>query len=138
MGDTTGLYHGTQLINQGQMDRWNLIGNLTFMHADQEISMVTGRLKQQKLTIDKTVVKNMVTVAGLIRKAFAAQDISSLLSPRSVVAWAENTCILGDVALAFRATFLAKCDDTEKPVIAEYYQRCFGVDLPESAYRANA
>lgn len=138
MGDTTGLYHGTQLINQGQMDRWNLIGNLTFMHADQEISMVTGRLKQQKLTIDKTVVKNMVTVAGLIRKAFAAQDISSLLSPRSVVAWAENTCILGDVALAFRATFLAKCDDTEKPVIAEYYQRSFGVDLPESAYRANA
>jgi len=139
MGDTTGLYHGTQLINQGQMDRWNLIGNLKFMPADQEIAMVSGRLKQQHLTLDEAVIKNMVTVAGLIRKAFAAQDISSLLSPRSVVAWAENTCILGDVALAFRATFLAKYDDTEKPLIAEYYQRCFGVDLPESLYsRAGA
>ncbi len=138
MGDTTGLYHGTQLINQGQMDRWNLIGTLKFMPADQEIAMVSGRLQQQQLKLDATVIKNMVTVAGLIRKAFATQDISSLLSPRSVVAWAENTCFLGDVALAFRATFLAKCDDTEKPLIAEYYQRCFGVDLPESAYRANA
>ena len=138
MGDTTGLYHGTQLINQGQMDRWNLIGNLTFMPAEQEVTMVSGRLQQQQLTLDATVIKNMVTVAGLIRKAFAVQDISSLLSPRSVVAWAENTCILGDAALSFRATFLAKCDDTEKPLIAEYYQRCFGVDLPESAYRANA
>jgi cobaltochelatase CobS len=134
MGDTTGLYHGTQLINQGQMDRWNLIGNLKFMPTNQEIAMVSGRLKQQQLALDETIIKNMVTVAGLIRKAFAAQDISSLLSPRSVVAWAENTCILGDVALAFRATFLAKCDETEKPLIAEYYQRCFGVDLPESLY----
>ncbi len=138
MGDTTGLYHGTQLINQGQMDRWNIVGTLKFMEPAQEMAMVQGRLAQQNLILSEHVIKDMVTVAGLIRKAFAVQDISSLLSPRSVVAWAENACILGDVALAFRATFLAKCDDTEKPLIAEYYQRCFGVDLPESLYNAGA
>ncbi|NBX67151.1 MAG: cobaltochelatase subunit CobS [Proteobacteria bacterium] len=125
LGDTTGLYHGTQQINQGQMDRWNIVTTLNYLGLEQEMEIV---LKKYPKT-DKAEAKAMVQVAELTRAGFRAGDVSTLMSPRTVLAWVENTGIFGNREEAFRVTFLNKCDELERPAVAEYYQRCFGVDL---------
>ncbi|MBO1324100.1 AAA family ATPase [Acetobacter sp. TBRC 12305] len=126
LGDTTGLYHGTQQINQGQMDRWNIVTSLNYLPHQQEVGIVCSRLgiaaddKAERAKID-----NMVALAALTRAGFMAGDLSTVMSPRSVIAWAENERIFKDMAFAFRVTFLNKCDEAERGMVAEYYQRCF-------------
>ena len=132
LGDTTGLYHGTQQINQGQMDRWNIVTSLNYLSLDKEMEIILAKNKNLNNTKGKEKVSNMIKVASLTRKGFVAGDISTLMSPRTVLHWAENTEIFKDTGYAFRITFLNKCDEIEKNIIAEYYQRCFGEDLPES------
>jgi cobaltochelatase CobS len=132
LGDTTGLYHGTQQINQGQMDRWNIVATLNYLAMEKEMEIILGKNKNLNNTKGKERVSNMIKVASLTRKGFMAGDISTVMSPRTVLHWAENFEIFKDVGYAFRVTFLNKCDETEKNTIAEYYQRCFGEDLPES------
>ncbi len=133
LGDTTGLYHGTQQINQGQMDRWNIVATLNYLEHDMEKGIVLAKVPSFDTDDGRKVVDDMVRVADLTRAGFVNSDISTVMSPRTVITWAENTEIFGDVAFAFRATFLNKCDEIERPVIAEYYQRCFGEELKESA-----
>ncbi|MBO6038184.1 MAG: AAA family ATPase [Acetobacter sp.] len=126
LGDTTGLYHGTQQINQGQMDRWNIVTSLNYLPPQQEIDIVCSRLGiAQEDASNREKIRDMVALAGLTRAGFMAGDISTVMSPRSVISWAENDKIFNDIAFAFRVTFLNKCDDSERPIIAEYYQRCF-------------
>jgi cobaltochelatase CobS len=131
LGDTTGLYHGTQQINQGQMDRWNIVATLNYLPHEQETDIVTA-----KLGIDpadaaaKKRIAAMVALADLTRAGFINGDISTVMSPRTVITWAENAKIFGDVAFAFRVTFLNKCDEAERATVAEYYQRCFNEELP--------
>jgi len=132
LGDTSGLYHGTQQINQGQMDRWNIVATLNYLDFDKELEIVLAKNKNLNNTKGKEKVSNMIKVASLTRKGFTAGDISTVMSPRTVIHWAENSEIFKDIGYAFRITFLNKCDDLEKNIIAEYYQRCFGEDLPES------
>ena len=132
LGDTSGLYHGTQQINQGQMDRWNIVTTLNYLDFDKELEIVLAKNKLMNNTKGKEIISNMVKVASLTRKGFIAGDISTVMSPRTVIHWAENYQIFKDTGYAFRVTFLNKCDDLEKSIIAEYYQRCFGEDLPES------
>ena len=132
LGDTSGLYHGTQQINQGQMDRWNIVTTLNYLSMEKEMSIILGKNKNLNNTKGKEKVSNMIKVATLTRKGFMAGDISTVMSPRTVLHWAENSEIFKDLGYAFRITFLNKCDETEKNTIAEYYQRCFGEDLPES------
>ena len=132
LGDTTGLYHGTQQINQGQMDRWNIVTTLNYLSFDKEIEIILGKNKNLNNSKGKEKVSNMIKVASLTRKGFMAGDISTVMSPRTVLHWAENAEIFKDIGYAFRVTFLNKCDETEKNIIAEYYQRCFGEELPES------
>ena len=132
LGDTTGLYHGTQQINQGQMDRWNIVTTLNYLALEKEMEIILGKNKSLDNNKGKERVANMIKVATLTRKGFMAGDISTVMSPRTVLHWAENSEIFKDVGYAFRVTFLNKCDDVEKNTIAEYYQRCFGEDLPES------
>ena len=132
LGDTTGLYHGTQQINQGQMDRWNIVTSLKYLAMDKEMEIILGKNKNLNNTKGKERVSNMIKVATLTRKGFMAGDISTVMSPRTVLHWAEHSEIFKDVGYAFRVTFLNKCDEVEKNTIAEYYQRCFGEDLPES------
>ena len=132
LGDTTGLYHGTQQINQGQMDRWNIVTTLNYLSMDKEMEIILGKNKNLNNIKGKDKVSNMIKVATLTRKGFMAGDISTVMSPRTVLHWAENSEIFKDVGYAFRVTFLNKCDEAEKSTIAEYYQRCFGEDLPES------
>ncbi|EHH68535.1 cobaltochelatase subunit CobS [Gluconobacter morbifer] len=128
LGDTTGLYHGTQQINQGQMDRWNIVATLNYLPLEQEVGIVTSRLKIDPDDAEGTkLVERMVALANLTRAGFMAGDISTVMSPRSVIAWAENNRIFNDVAFAFRLTFLNKCDEAERGIVAEYYQRCFNV-----------
>ena len=129
LGDTTGLYHGTQQINQGQMDRWSLVATLNYLGHDAESEIVRARCPET----DPETVSRMVTVADLSRTAFMNGDISTVMSPRTVISWAENAKIFGDVAFAFRLTFLNKCDELERSTVAEFYQRCFDKELPESA-----
>ena len=128
LGDTTGLYHGTQQINQGQMDRWNIVVTLNYLPAETEARIVLAKVPDT----DDTTVANMVKVADLTRQGFINGDISTVMSPRTVLTWAQNTEIFGDPGFAFRLTFLNKCDEAERPLVAEYYQRVFGKDLPES------
>src|SRR6202046_3229658 len=128
LGDTTGLYHGTQQINQGQMDRWNIVATLNYLPHAAEVEIVTAKLKMTAPK-DLELVNAMVRVADLTRQGFMAGDISTVMSPRTVITWAENRAIFNDIAFAFRVTFLNKCDETERPIVAEYYQRCFGRDL---------
>ena len=135
LGDTTGLYHGTQQINQGQMDRWNVVATLNYLPHDAELEIVLAKVPTFATPERRKVAGQMVTMADLTRAGFMAGDISTVMSPRTVITWAENANIFGDVALAFRLTFLNKCDEVERPVVAEYYQRCFGHELPESAAR---
>ena len=132
LGDTTGLYHGTQQINQGQMDRWNIVTTLNYLALEKEMEIVLGKNKSLDNNKGKERIANMIKVATLTRKGFMAGDISTVMSPRTVLHWAENSEIFKDVGYAFRVTFLNKCDDVEKNTIAEYYQRCFGEELPES------
>jgi len=132
LGDTSGLYPGTQQINQGQMDRWNIVTTLNYLDLDKELEIVLAKNKNLNNVKGKEKISNMIKVASLTRKGFMAGDISSVMSPRTIIHWAENSEIFKDTGYAFRITFLNKCDDLEKTIIAEYYQRCFGEDLPES------
>ena len=132
LGDTTGLYHGTQQINQGQMDRWNIVATLNYLSLDKEMEIILAKNKSYNNSKGKEKIASMIKVASLTRKGFVAGDISTVMSPRTVLHWAENSEIFKDVGYAFRVTFLNKCDDLEKNTIAEYYQRCFGEELPES------
>jgi cobaltochelatase CobS len=132
LGDTTGLYHGTQQINQGQMDRWNIVTSLNYLSLDKELEIILAKNKNMNNAKGKEKVINMIKVATLTRKGFIAGDISTVMSPRTVLHWVENAEIFKDIGYAFRVTFLNKCDDIEKNTIAEYYQRCFGDELPES------
>jgi cobaltochelatase CobS len=139
LGDTTGLYHGTQQINQGQMDRWSIVSTLNYLPHDDEVGIVTAKVPQYADKNGAEQVAAMVRMADLTRKGFMAGDLSTVMSPRTVITWAENTAIFGDMTLAFRLTFLNKCDEVERPTVAEYFQRCFGIDLPEAPVRqANA
>jgi cobaltochelatase CobS len=132
LGDTTGLYHGTQQINQGQLDRWNLVVSLNYLPHEQETAIVLSKVPTyNKDEEGRRTIASMVRVADLSRAGFMAGDISTVMSPRTVITWAENTRIFGDVGMAFRLTFLNKCDELERSTVAEYYQRCFGEELPE-------
>ena len=133
LGDTTGLYHGTQQINQGQMDRWNIVTTLNYLPFERELEIILSKNKDYNSKEGKEKISNMIKVADLTRKGFINGDISTVMSPRTVLHWAENTTIFKDQGYAFRLTFLNKCDETEKKIISEYYQRCFGEDLPESS-----
>ena len=134
LGDTSGLYHGTQQINQGQMDRWSIVATLNYLPHDKEADIVRSKVKSFAKTKEgKDTVGRMVRVADLTRNAFIAGDLSTVMSPRTVITWAENAEIFGDIGFAFRLTFLNKCDELERALVAEFYQRCFGKDLPESA-----
>jgi cobaltochelatase CobS len=134
LGDTSGLYHGTQQINQGQMDRWSIVSVLNYLPHDDEVRIVLAKNKSfLKTDAKKKQVSAMVRVADLTRSAFMNGDLSTVMSPRTVITWAENATIFGDIGFAFRLTFLNKCDELERPVVAEFYQRCFGEELPESA-----
>ncbi len=133
LGDTTGLYHGTQQINQGQMDRWSLVVTLNYLGHDAETNIVLAKYPFYDTPDGRKTVSRMVTVADLSRAAFMNGDLSTVMSPRTVLAWAENARIFGDVGFAFRLTFLNKCDELERQTVAEFYQRCFDKELPESA-----
>ncbi len=135
LGDTTGLYHGTQQINQGQMDRWNIVATLNYLDHDAEVAIVLAKMPHYDTPTGQDAVNNMVRVADLTRQGFINGDISTVMSPRTVLTWAENARIFGDVGFAFRLSFLNKCDETERSVVAEYYQRCFGAELPETMAR---
>ena len=132
LGDTSGLYHGTQQINQGQMDRWSIVTTLNYLPADTEASIVLAKSPQYDNADGRKTLEKMVKVADMTRNAFMNGDISTVMSPRTVITWAQNATIFGDVGFAFRLTFLNKCDEVERPLVAEYYQRVFGADLPES------
>ncbi|WP_305096638.1 cobaltochelatase subunit CobS [Croceibacterium aestuarii] len=127
LGDTSGLYHGTQAINQGQMDRWSIVTALNYLPAETELEIVKA-----KSSLDPKLLADMIRVADLSRQGFIGGDISTVMSPRTVITWAQNTEIFKDPGFAFRLTFLNKCDEAERMLVAEYYQRVFGVDLPES------
>ncbi|MCV3767116.1 cobaltochelatase subunit CobS [Rhizobium sp. TRM95796] len=133
LGDTTGLYHGTQQINQAQMDRWSIVTTLNYLPFEHEVNIVTAKVKQLEAGKGRDTIAKMVRVAELTRAAFINGDLSTVMSPRTVISWAENAAIFGDVAFAFRVTFLNKCDDLERALVAEQYQRVFGVELKESA-----
>lgn len=134
LGDTSGLYHGTQQINQGQMDRWSIVATLNYLDHDAEVDIVAAKVKELAATTDgKEKIANMVRVADLTRSAFVNGDLSTVMSPRTVITWAQNAEIFKDIGLSFQLSFLNKCDELEKPLVAEFYQRCFGEDLPQSA-----
>ncbi|UTW52952.1 cobaltochelatase subunit CobS [bacterium SCSIO 12827] len=136
LGDTTGLYHGTQQINQGQMDRWSIVSTLNYLPHDEEVEIVCAKVPDYASKQGKEQVSAMVELADLTRSGFMNGDISTVMSPRTVITWAENARIFNDAGYAFRVTFLNKCDEIERPVVAEYYQRCMGEELPDSAMRA--
>ena len=133
LGDTTGLYHGTQQINQGQMDRWNIVTTLNYLPHDAEVDIVLAKAPTYGTPERKKIVSAMVRVADMTRNAFIAGDLSTVMSPRTVITWAENADIFHDIGFAFRLTFLNKCDELERASVAEFYQRCFGEELPESS-----
>jgi len=134
LGDTSGLYHGTQQINQGQMDRWSIVTTLNYLPHDKEVDIVLAKAAHYRARKDgRDIVNKMVRVADLTRNAFINGDLSTVMSPRTVITWAENAEIFRDIGFAFRLTFLNKCDELERTLVAEFYQRCFGQELPESA-----
>ncbi|MGF1593264.1 MAG: cobaltochelatase subunit CobS [Kiloniellaceae bacterium] len=137
LGDTTGLYHGTQQINQGQMDRWNIVATLNYLPHDEEHEIVLAKSPDYDTPEGRETISAMVALADLTRSGFINGDISTVMSPRTVISWAENARIFSDVGFAFRVTFLNKCDEIERPIVAEYYQRCFGSELPESGVKAH-
>ena len=132
LGDTSGLYHGTQQINQGQMDRWSIVTTLNYLPHDREVDIVLSKAKHYTGKEGKDIVNKMVRVADLTRNAFMNGDISTVMSPRTVITWAENADIFSDIGFAFRVTFLNKCDELERGLVAEFYQRAFGQELKES------
>ena len=136
LGDTSGLYHGTQALNQGQLDRWNIVATLNYLPADTEARIVLAKSGEYDNKDGKDTVEKMVKVAELSRQGFINGDISTVMSPRTVISWAQNALIFGDVGFAFRVSFLNKCDEAERSIVAEYYQRVFGADLPESVVGA--
>jgi cobaltochelatase CobS len=129
LGDTTGLYHGTQQINQGQMDRWNIVATLNYLPHDEEVAIVLAKTPKWDTAEERKHIAAMVAVADMTRAAFINGDISTVMSPRTVITWAENAQLFNDISFAFRVTFLNKCDETERPVLAEFYQRAFGEEL---------
>ncbi len=133
LGNTSGLYHGAQRLNHAQIDRWNIVATLNYLPADEETAIVQARVPALVGEAGRELVASMVAVADLTRKGFAAGDLSTLMSPRTVISWAENVEIFRDPALAFRLSFLNKCDEAERPLVAEFYQRCFDRELDESA-----
>ena len=132
LGDTTGLYHGTQQINQGQMDRWNIVATLNYLPPDEEQAIILAKAREYDNPEGHATISSMIALANLTREGFIHGDISTVMSPRTVITWAENAAIFNDIAYGFRVTFLNKCDETERGILAEYYQRCFNEDLPES------
>ena len=133
LGDTSGLYHGTQQINQGQMDRWSIVTALNYLPHDDEVNIVLAKVKSMSGKTGRDTVGNMVRVADLTRSAFMDGDLSTVMSPRTVITWAENAAIFEDVGFAFQVSFLNKCDELERSIVAEFYQRCFNEELPQSA-----
>ncbi len=131
-GDPTGLYHGTQPVNQGQMDRWNIVTSLNYLPLEQEVAIALARVPSYDNEAGRAMLEAMVRLAELTRQGFVCGDLSTVMSPRTVITWAQNTEIFGDPAFAFRISFLNRCDVLERPIVAEYYQRCFGAELPES------
>lgn len=129
LGDTTGLYHGTQQVNQAQMDRWNIVAQLNYLEHEKEMDIVAAKMPDMDNAEGRETIDLMVRMASLTRQGFINGDLSTLMSPRTVLSWAENFLIFGDRDLAFRYAFMNKCDEAEWPIIAEYYQRCFGLDL---------
>ena len=129
LGDMTGLYHGTQQINQGQMDRWHILSTLNYLDPSQEFKVVSSKLGSMKGDKNKEIIKNMIKLANLTRSGFANGDISTLMSPRTVISWGQNFKIFKDLVSSFNLTFLNKCDDVEKSIISEYFQRCFNVEI---------
>ena len=135
LGDTTGLYHGTQQINQGQMDRWNIVATLNYLPHDAEVEIVLAKAPSFDNEDGRKTISAMVALADLTRSGFMNGDISTVMSPRTVITWAENSRIFNDLAFAFRVTFLNNCDEVERATVAEYYQRCFGTELRETGVR---
>jgi cobaltochelatase CobS len=133
LGDTSGLYHGTQQINQGQMDRWSIVATLNYLAHDKEVDIVLAKAKHYTGREGRDIVSKMVRIADLTRSAFINGDLSTVMSPRTVLTWAENADIFKDIGMAFRLTFLNKCDELERSIVAEFYQRCFGQELTESS-----
>ncbi len=133
LGDTTGLYHGTQQINQAQMDRWSIVTTLNYLPHDNEVEIILAKSKHYQNAEGRDIVSKMVRVADMTRQAFINGDLSTVMSPRTVITWSENANIFQDVGFAFRLTFLNKCDELERSIVAEFYQRAFGQELPESA-----
>jgi cobaltochelatase CobS len=133
LGDTSGLYHGTQQINQGQMDRWSIVVTLNYLPHDDEVAIVLAKAKSFNTDEGRKKVSAMVRLADLTRNAFMNGDLSTVMSPRTVITWTENAEIFGDIGFAFRLSFLNKCDELERGLVAEFYQRCFGEELPESS-----
>ena len=129
LGDTTGLYHGTQQINQGQMDRWSIVSTLNYLPTKAEEEIVLSKVPNFNTEDGKEKIKSMVSIANLTRNGFISGDLSTVMSPRTVITWAENTNIIEDIDLAFKLTFFNKCDEMERPILSEYYQRCFGREL---------
>ncbi len=132
LGDTSGLYHGTQQINQGQMDRWHIVSTLNYLDPELELKVVLSKVPGLDNKEGQEVARNMISVANLSRQGFANGDISTLMSPRTVISWAENFKIFGDLNKSFEITFLNKCDETERVIIAEYFQRCFDSETADS------
>jgi cobaltochelatase CobS len=135
LGNLSGMYHGTQVLNQAQIDRWNIVATLNYLPAEEEVAIVLARVPGKNNDHGRGLIRSMVAVAEMTRKGFAAGDISLLMSPRTVITWAENCEIFRNPALAFRLSFLNKCDESERSIVAEYYQRCFGEELDESWMR---
>ncbi len=133
LGDTTGLYHGTQQINQGQMDRWSIVASLNYLPIDAEVEIVLAKVPSWNNDNGKKTIQKMVALAGLTRNGFMSGDISTIMSPRTVITWAENAEILGDITSSFNLSFLNKCDEMERDIVKEYYQRCFNVNLEDKA-----
>jgi len=132
LGNLNGLYHGTSMMNQAQIDRWNIVAKLDYLSAEDEVEIIVNRVPSLDTDAGRNLVASMVALADLTRKGFDAGDISTLMSPRTVIFWAENTQIFSDTATSFRLSFLNKCDEAEHAIIAEYYQRCFDRELPEA------
>ena len=132
LGDTSGLYHGTQQINQGQMDRWNIVSTLNYLDNDQECKIILSKVKELNNKDGKEIVKSMVSTADLSRSGFINGDISTVMSPRTVLTWAENYLLLNDIEYAFKLSFLNRCDELERPIIEEYFQRSFGIDIADA------
>ena len=133
LGDTTGLYHGTQQINQGQMDRWNIVATLNYLAPEAEAEIVLAKCPNYDTEEGRKTINAMIALADLTRSGFVSGDLSTVMSPRTVITWAQNSDIFNDVGFAFRVTFLNKCDEIERTTVAEYYQRCFGTELPETS-----